>query len=210
MVSTYSPVKEVAVGTRDKILDAAAHVMRTRGFARTTTKEIAKAAGYSEATLYKHFEDKTALFLEVLHAKVPSFRPLVDELAKRPGAGSLRDNLIATARAAIDFYLETFPMSASMFAEPELLTAHRTSAARQGAGPHRPIDALAGYLRAERRAGRIRRDADPEAAAGLLLGACFQYAFLHCFTQRPPSQPAVEAYATSIVDTLVIGLTGAS
>ncbi|HEX4258089.1 MAG TPA: helix-turn-helix domain-containing protein, partial [Streptosporangiaceae bacterium] len=45
--------------TRDRILDAATHVMRTRGFARTTTKEIARAAGYSEATLYKHFQDKT-------------------------------------------------------------------------------------------------------------------------------------------------------
>ena len=58
--------------TRDRILDAAAHVMRTRGFARTTTKEIARAAGYSEATLYKHFQDKTDLFLAVLKERLPS------------------------------------------------------------------------------------------------------------------------------------------
>ena len=196
------------MSTREKILDAAAQVMRTRGFARTTTKEIARAAGYSEATLYKHFQDKTDLFLEVLHVKVPSFRPFVEELAKPPGGGSLRENLTATARTAIEFYLETFPMSASMFAEPDLLAAHRTSAARRGAGPHRPVEALAGYLRAERQAGRVRPEADPDAAAALLLGACFQYAFLHCFTQRPADRAAAGAYAASIVDTLVTGLTG--
>lgn len=196
------------MSTRDKILDAAAHVMRTQGFARTTTKEIAKAAGYSEATLYKHFQDKTALFLEVLHARVPSFRPFAEESARGPGEGSLRDNLTATARAAIEFYLDSFPMSASMFAEPELLARHRTSAAQRGAGPHRPVDALAGYLRAEQEAGRIRPEADPDAGAGLLLGACFQYAFLHCFAQRKPDRPAVDAYAISIADTLVTGLTG--
>ena len=34
--------------TRDAILDGALEVMRTRGLARTTTKEIARAAGFSE------------------------------------------------------------------------------------------------------------------------------------------------------------------
>jgi AcrR family transcriptional regulator len=211
MVSTYSPVKgDDRVGTRDQILDAAAHVMRTRGFARATTKEIARAAGYSEATLYKHFQDKTEIFLEVLHTRVPSFRPLIEELAKRSGSGPLRDNLIATARAAIGFYLDSFPMSASIYAEPALLTAHRTSLSRQGAGPHRPVQALAGYLRAEQQSGRIRPDADPDAGAALLLGACLQYAFLTSFAQRPADPAAIEQYATSIVDTLVTGLTAAA
>ena len=39
--------------------------MRTKGLARATTKEIAKAAGFSEAAPYKHFADKTELFLVV-------------------------------------------------------------------------------------------------------------------------------------------------
>lgn len=197
------------MNTRDKILDAAAHVMRTRGFARTTTKEIARAAGYSEATLYKHFQDKTDLFLAVLHAKLPTFRPFAEELARKPGAGSLRDNLAATARAAIEFYRESFPMTASIFAEPDLLAAHRTSAARRGAGPHRPVEALARYLRAEQEAGRIRPEADPDAGAALLLGACLQYAFLLSFAQRELDPQAVEAYAGSLADTLVTGLTTA-
>ena len=41
--------------TRDAILDGALEVMRARGLARTTTKEIARASGFSEATLDKLF-----------------------------------------------------------------------------------------------------------------------------------------------------------
>jgi AcrR family transcriptional regulator len=61
------------LGTREKIVEAAERVMRERGLARTTTKEIARAAGYSEGTLYKHFESKEDLFLAVLAERFPAF-----------------------------------------------------------------------------------------------------------------------------------------
>jgi hypothetical protein len=35
-------------------------------------------------------------------------------------------------------------------------------------------EALAAYLDAEKRLGRMREDADPEAAAAMVLGACYQ------------------------------------
>jgi AcrR family transcriptional regulator len=194
------------VGTRDRILDAAAHVMRTRGFARTTTKEIAREAGYSEATLYKHFRDKSELFLDVMHERLPSFRPLVTELAQRAGQGDLRDNLAATARAAITFYEESFPMSASLFSEPDLLQAHRQAMEKRGAGPHRPVEAVAHYLRAEQKAGRVRPGADADAAAALLVGGCLQYAFLRSYSGRPSDGKAAEAYAAAIADTLTRAL----
>lgn len=195
------------MNTRDRILDAAARVMRTRGFARSTTKEIAKAAGYSEPMIYKHFASKTALFLAVLHERLPSFGPLARELAEPPGGRAVRDRLLAIVRAAIALYLDSFPMSASMFAEPGLLAAHRDEAARLDAGPHRPLAAVTEYLRAEQCRGRVAPDADCAAAAGLLLGACFQYAFLRCFEQRRPGQPEIDAYADSLVVTLLPVLT---
>src|ERR1700733_13336135 len=77
--------------TRDRILDAAAHVMRTRGFARTTTKEIARAAGYSEATLYKHFLDKTDLFLAVLKERLPSLGSTLSALSAAIDADNQAD-----------------------------------------------------------------------------------------------------------------------
>lgn len=194
------------MNTRDRILDAAADVMRTRGFARATTKQIARAAGYSEPMIYKHFADKSALFLAVLHERLEAFGPLAAELTRAPGERSPRDWLAATASAAITFYLETFPMSASMFAEPDLLAAHRASMVETGAGPHRPVTAVAGYLRTEQDRGGISTAADCSAAADLLIGSCFQYAFLCCFAGRQPTQDEIDVQAASVAGTLLSGI----
>ena len=77
---------------------------------------------------------------------------------------------------------------------------------RQGAGPQYPVEALARYLRLEQGRGRIRPGADCDAAASLLLGSCFQYAFLRCFAQLPPDPDAAAGHATAIAATLLAGL----
>lgn len=192
--------------TRDRILDAAARVMSARGFAGSTTKEIAKEAGYSEPMLYKHFASKSALFLAVLRERMPSFAPLMSELTQAPGDRPVRERLAAIARASVALYLESFPMSASMFGDPGLLAAHRDEMARLDVGPHRPVTAVKEYLRAEQRCGRIAAGADCAGAAALLVGACFQYAFLRCFEDRQPDAAELDAYAASITDALLVGL----
>ncbi|MCG5219559.1 TetR/AcrR family transcriptional regulator [Streptosporangium sp. KLBMP 9127] len=167
----------MARNTRERILDAAAEVMRARGLAHATTKEIARAADCSEAALYKHFRDKTEIFVGVLRERLPRFAPDPD-LA---GRNTVAENLLATARSALEFYRVTFPMAASIFAEPRLLAAHQESLRREATGPDLPNQEVAAYLRAERDLGRIAATADPEAAAALLVGACFQHAFLARF-----------------------------
>lgn len=47
--------------TRRRILDAAAHAFRHRGFATVTLKDIAALAGMQAGSLYYHFESKEAL-----------------------------------------------------------------------------------------------------------------------------------------------------
>jgi AcrR family transcriptional regulator len=184
------------------MLDAAAHVMRTRGLARATTKEIAKEAGFSEAALYKHFRDKTDLFLAVLAERVPSvLGALLTGLTDRVGTGSVQDTLEEIARAAMVFYGQTFPMGASLFSDPPLLAAHRAALDERGAGPHHLNDALTRYLAAEQKSGRIRPDVDPAAASALLLGACFQHAFLSHFTERPG-----DGHAADLARALCVGI----
>lgn len=170
--------------TRDRMLDAAAHVMRTKGLARATTKEIAKAAGFSEAALYKHFADKTELFLAVLRERAPS--DLAGLLAGlEAGRGDVRETLAEIARVAIAFYVETFPIAASIFSEPALLAAHREALKAHGVGPGTVPEMLARYLEAERGLGRLPAGVDAGSAADLLLGACHYQAFLGFFADRP-------------------------
>jgi len=110
--------------------------MRTRGLAGATTKEIAKAAGYSEAALYKHFRDKTDLVLAVLSERIPSPpATLLATLERGAGVGDLEATLTEVARAAIAFCRHGFPMAASLFAEPKLLAAYREALRARDAGP---------------------------------------------------------------------------
>lgn len=190
------------MGTRDLILDAAAQVMAEHGLANVTTRQIARAAGFTEATLYKHFTGKAELMQAVLRERSPGFVQLARALR---GAGGLADDLTAAARAAIDFYRAGFPMFASVFADPATLAAHREGLRRQGGGPHKANEALAGYLRAEQEAGRVRADADVRAAAGLLLGACFQHAFLGHMAEpgHRDDAEAAASFVRTLLDTLV-------
>lgn len=48
-------------GTPDRILDAAVEVAALHGLRRLSVAEVAKRAGISRPTLYKHFESKDAL-----------------------------------------------------------------------------------------------------------------------------------------------------
>jgi AcrR family transcriptional regulator len=190
------------VETRERILDAAAELMRTRGVIRTTTKEIAKAAGFSEATLYKHFRDKEEILLKVLGERMPGDR----RLPVRPGEEPVGRNLFRVARGALDFYREAFPMLGSLLSEPSLMAAHRASLSKYGAGPHHAVERVAAYLRAEQELGRIPADADPDAAASLLIGACFQQAFFLYYAGGPAAAPAPDETALALARTVARAL----
>jgi TetR/AcrR family transcriptional repressor of nem operon len=47
--------------TRTKLLDAALHVMRLKGYAATTVDDICKAAGLTKGSFFHHFDSKEAL-----------------------------------------------------------------------------------------------------------------------------------------------------
>nr|CBH32109.1 putative tetR family regulator [Streptomyces albaduncus] len=190
-----------------RILDAAYELMRTVGLARTTTKEIARAAGCSEAALYKYFAGKEELFIRVLAERLPRLTPLLRSLAAEPGRGTLEDNLTEIARQAALFYEQSFPIAASLHAETQLKRRHDDAMRRMGSGPHLPIRELDAYLRAEQELGRIGTEADTFAAASLLMGACAQRAFAYDAAQEG-ARPPVDDFAARLARTLLAGLAG--
>jgi len=54
---------------REQILATAINLFSRNGFRGTTTKEIARAAGVSEAMVFRHFETKEALYAAILDDK---------------------------------------------------------------------------------------------------------------------------------------------
>jgi AcrR family transcriptional regulator len=58
--------KEQAEITRGRVIDAAITLFAKRGFASTSTQDIARAIGMTPGTLYWHFDGKEALLVAVL------------------------------------------------------------------------------------------------------------------------------------------------
>src|SRR5437870_418606 len=72
------------------IVKAALPLFARKGFAATTTKELAKAAEVSEPLLYKHFPSKEALYLEIQNFGCKGIDPAVKKLTElEPSASTL-------------------------------------------------------------------------------------------------------------------------
>jgi AcrR family transcriptional regulator len=188
---------------RDRFPDGAADVLRTRGFAAATTKEIASAAGLSEAMLYKVFRDKVDLFLGVLTERLPRVALVRDGFVEQVGHGELSANLEQLAAELLVFYCETFPIAASVFSDSQLLSNLRDALRDRGRGPQVNVEAVADYLAAEQQAGRVAATVQPAAAAELLVGACLHRAFLITFNGGDLTARETSQFAADVVDTLL-------
>src|SRR5882724_840780 len=76
---------------RQAIADAVRGVFADKGFHGTTTRDLAKAAGVSEALLYKHFPSKELLYDAMLEAcaQGPSFEQFHRIMALEPSTSTL-------------------------------------------------------------------------------------------------------------------------
>ena len=75
-------------------MQAALPLFARKGYAETTTKDLARAAGVSEPLLYKHFPSKEALYAEIQNqccqGKDPTIRKLTHLIAElEPSTSSL-------------------------------------------------------------------------------------------------------------------------
>ena len=78
-----------AADRRTAIVEIATPLFARRGFAGTTTKEIAEAAGVSEALLFRHFPTKAALYEEILQIGCQGDPDLIQLEALQPSTATL-------------------------------------------------------------------------------------------------------------------------
>jgi AcrR family transcriptional regulator len=80
---------------REQIVGAATRVFAEKGFRRATTREVARAAGVSEGTIYNYFEDKDAILLAILDR--------LNETERR--AADFEEGMAMDLRAFLEQYL---------------------------------------------------------------------------------------------------------
>jgi hypothetical protein len=188
--------------TKTRILEAAAELLRDKGISGTTTREIARVAGLSDAAIYSHFKSRGALLNALIPVSlVDYYKGSAEAFLKRVGQGTVKGNLKYFMKMARDFFLEASPKIALILAEPELFNA-------LGGRPVKGSKAetfLSDYIRAEQRMGRINEGADAVAIGTIVVATAFYEGFTaglmgKAFTAARPSS------AEEIIDALMVGL----
>ncbi|HZS62541.1 MAG TPA: TetR/AcrR family transcriptional regulator [Gemmatimonadaceae bacterium] len=191
-----------ASATRQKILDAAQHLLETGGLARLTTKELAQVAGCAEGTLFKHFGSKENLVLAVVEENAPRFHAAVSH-ARRAGR-SVAANLSEIAHACLQFSEKLIPLGASLLGDAALLERHR--ALDPGRGPKEAFALIADYIVQEQQAGRIDARVDPASIALLLFGPCFHRVFIRQVVGKNPPPADDRKFIATLVSAITRGL----
>jgi AcrR family transcriptional regulator len=182
------------------LIAAAASLFAAKGFNGTTTKEIAKAVGVSEALVFKYFPTKRTLYAAILAEKV-TVNELLDVVE---AAVTKRDDhrvftMIASYRIRPDVdstFLRLLLFSA--------LEGHELS--ELFFGKHHKVfyDYLAAYIRTRIKDGAFR-SVDPLLAARAFIGMVVHHRLLHEIFGVPMHQSHEDTVAT-YVDLFLAGL----
>lgn len=182
---------------RRQLLDAALDLFSRKGFGGATTKEIAAAAGVTEAIIFRHFPSKQALYTAVLDSKTEScghqewlaeIQALMD---RKDDAGVLRTlaaKILETYRT--DARFERILLFAALEGHELALAHHRRFAV--------PVfELMRDYIARRQREGALR-DYDAGAVIAAVAGMAQNYAiYTEFFGFKPlrlPDSKVIEIF----------------
>jgi AcrR family transcriptional regulator len=181
--------------TRRRLVDAATHLFARSGVHGVTSHEIARAAGVAAGTFYLHFQDKEALFREVVFEAALKLRARME----RAGGASPEPRVVVRARAE-----ELLAFAEENRSLVQILFGRNHEAAGVG------VDVLAFLaeeiersLRARGSAGLLAPDVDPGVAAQALVG---MRARIVAWWAEAPGRIPREAVIESLVRIQVSGI----
>jgi AcrR family transcriptional regulator len=188
---------------RRVIVEAAVALFSQKGFRGTTTKEIAEAAGCSEATIFKHFTTKHELYSAILEAK----SRIEETLAKASYAAARKDDVGVFRAVGLESLTRTEQ-------DPSLLRLLLFSALEGHDLSHLFFESkvrglhefLSGYIK-ERIADGAFQPVDPPLAARGFVGMVAHYLLIHeIFGVKRPAGVLPEHVVDTFVTLFLQGL----
>lgn len=175
------------------LIASASALFAAKGFNGTTTKEIAKAAGISEALVFKYFPTKRALYAAILKEKVTVSELLeaVEEAAKKRD-----DRLVFTLIASYRIRPGVDPTLLRLLLF-SALEGHELSDMFFGKQHKVFYDHLATYIQT-RIQERAFRKVDPLLAARAFIGMVVHHRLLHEIFRVPMHRSHEETVATYV------------
>lgn len=196
-----SPGRPKDPAKRTAILEAAKDLFVLHGYEGVSMDQIAAAAGVSKLTLYSHFGDKDALFVE--SARLYCAQKIPDALFAPAPTIPLRARLLEIATT----YLATIT-------SPQAIAGHRLLCSAPmldkqlsrifwNSGPMRFQQALAELLEQRMAAGQLHLDDSARAAShffALLRGEPYMRLIFDCVDPDLRDEQALRQHAESAVD----------
>lgn len=188
---------------RRRIIEAADAVIREHGLAGATTREIARAAGCAEGSIYVHFEDKIDLVIAVVVEREPYFAELL-ELPGKAGERTLEENLEPWADELLRLLRDNQPIFFALMGDRNVFDRFKARIRERQTGLVAVFQAIVDYVAAEQELGRVDPGVRPDVVASILIGACRDRAFTRMLATAEPA--GAEDFARQLARTVVRGL----
>lgn len=146
--------------TRTRILGATAELFAERGYANTSTRQIAQRAGVNEVTLFRHFKNKQG----ILQALSSEWRERMAGFAVEQLPAP--DDTVATLESLVRLEIEQ-SKAAGPVAMRLVLDARMSPEVAEvlGKNPSDNFGGMVEYLTQRQAAGDLRQDIDPAVMA---------------------------------------------
>jgi AcrR family transcriptional regulator len=191
--------------TTEAILTAARQVFLAQGVGASTV-EIAEIAGISEASIFKRFGTKQALFLAAMGAETPKW---VKELPNQVPTAAIKAELTDISTQMLDFYQVVLPRVMMMMTQNKM-----PHPPMMPPPPIRDTYLLAGFIDRAIAAKHLR-SCDAVTIANIIVGTIVNYVIVsNVPNEMPvplpfpiPSTIAPDRFIHHLIDTLWHGIT---
>ena len=193
---TLTPRQQQASATKARIAEAAMRLFAEQGFAATSTKQIAGAAGVSEGLIFRYFPTKLELLRTLSGTRrtlAGEVEEILEEVGDQPASVCLHriaESFMHLARLEAHFLNMMFGESRT---NDELYTlfAHIVAST---------ATLLAGYLDTRVEAGELRRNLTTESAARSLLGSLMLFFLTNKHLSDEAWAEASQRYTDEVLD----------
>ncbi|MDH6544460.1 TetR family transcriptional regulator [Streptomyces lavendulae] len=183
---------------RERLFAAAERVVTRDGAAALTSRAVTDEAQCAKGVLHAHFAGLDEFVAALVLDRFAGSARGAEALAGRVGRGAVADNLVDFAVALLDSLdpavvgLAMTRPTTSLHTRRALEAGEPGFAAMQGS--------VAGYLEAEREAGRVPEGADPHTIALALVGTVH-----HLLMTRSPHAPFDSRATSARLVTVLLG-----
>lgn len=186
--------------TRQKIIDAAMALVRDKGYAATTTKEIAHMAGVNECTLFRKFENKKDIILNGMEQE--KWRPEVTMEIFQRVRWELKPDLRLFMKTYMDKITPDFVNLSIGLRAPQL---YGDTAPLIMKIPKAFVSALVEYFKGMEERGKIPQ-LDFECLAMTIFSTIFGFTFLKASFASDLTDIEQESFIGKSVDTFIEGI----